>query len=86
VAQTFEQLREENIRLRQQAHYYKSLHEAAVAKLRQAEGIITALKQKVARWSDNGLGAAVRRARSLSVIRTLTTTTSSRLRRSPDLR
>jgi hypothetical protein len=38
VAATFEQLREENIRLRQQAHYYKSLHEKAVAKLRNAEG------------------------------------------------
>jgi transposase len=48
VAETVEQLREENIRLRQQAHYYQSLHAKAVAKLQQAQGIIAALKQKVA--------------------------------------
>jgi len=48
VAETYGQLREENIRLRQQAHYYRSLHAKAVAKLREAEGIIGALKEKLA--------------------------------------
>ena len=48
VAETFEQLREENIRLRQQAHYYQSLHAQAVAKLRESAQIITALKAKLA--------------------------------------
>jgi transposase len=48
VAETFEQLRAENIRLRQQAHYYKSLHAKAVAKLERAAAIIRALKQKIA--------------------------------------
>jgi transposase len=56
VAATFEQLREENIRLRQQAHYYKSLHEKAVAKLRNAETIIVALKQKLAEWARKWFG------------------------------
>jgi transposase len=56
VAATFEQLREENIHLRQQAHYYKSLHEKAVAKLREAEAIIVALKQKLAEWARKWFG------------------------------
>jgi len=41
-------LRAENIRLRQQAHYYQSLHARAVAKLQDCEGIITALEAKIA--------------------------------------
>jgi transposase len=56
VAETIEQLREENIRLRQQAHYYKSLHERAAAKLRNAEAIIVALKQKLAEWARKWFG------------------------------
>jgi len=48
VAETFEQLRAENIQLRQQANYYKSLHAKTLAKLERATAIITALKQKVA--------------------------------------
>ena len=48
MAETFEQLRAENISLRQQANYYKSLHAKAVAKLERAIAIITALKQKIA--------------------------------------
>jgi transposase len=48
VAETLEQLRAENIQLRREAHYYKSLHAKAVAKLERAAAIITALKQKVA--------------------------------------
>jgi transposase len=56
VAATLEQLREENIRLRQQAHYYKSLHERAVARLRDAEAVIVALKQKLAEWARKWFG------------------------------
>jgi transposase len=56
VAQTFEQLREENIHLRQQAHYYKSLHARALSKLQRAEAIITALKQKLAEMARRWLG------------------------------
>lgn len=48
VSETFEQLRKENIHLRQQAHYYQSLHAQAVAKLAEAQGMIAALKAKVA--------------------------------------
>ena len=48
VTDGYAQLRQENIRLRQQAHYYQSLHAKAVAKLQAAEGIIAALKEKLA--------------------------------------
>jgi transposase len=49
VAATAEQLlREENIHLRQQAHYYQSLHARAVAKLQDLEGMNAALKEKIA--------------------------------------
>jgi transposase len=41
-------LREENIHLRQQAQYYQSLHARAVAKLQEKEGMVAALKEKVA--------------------------------------
>lgn len=64
MAETFEQLREENIRLRQQAYYYRSLHEAAVAKLRQAEGIITALKQKVAEMIRQRFGRSSEKSKA----------------------
>jgi len=43
-----QRLREENIHLRQQAQYYQSMHARAVAKVQQKEGIIAALKAKVA--------------------------------------
>ena len=45
-----DQLRQENIRLRQQANYYKSLYTRTAAKLDTAHKTITALKQKVAEW------------------------------------
>ena len=61
MAATFEQLREENIRLRQQAHYYKSLHERAVVKLRNAEAMIVALKQKLAEWARKWFGRRTER-------------------------
>ena len=49
VAATEEQLlREENTHLRQQAHYYQSLHARAVAKLQDWEGMNAALKEKTA--------------------------------------
>ena len=49
VAETEEQLlRAENIRLRQQAHYYQSLHARAAAKLQDLEGMIATLKAKIA--------------------------------------
>ena len=40
MAETFEQLRAENIQLRQQANYYKSLHAKTLAKLERATAII----------------------------------------------
>ena len=56
MAETFDQLRAENIRLRQPAHYYQRLHAKAVAKLRQAEGIMGALKQKLAEMARRLFG------------------------------
>jgi transposase len=47
VAEILEQLRQENIQLRQQAHYYQSQHERAQEKLRKAQEIIVLLKAKV---------------------------------------
>ena len=41
-------LREENIGLRQQAHYYQSLHAQSQVKLQEFEGIVAALKEKIA--------------------------------------
>lgn len=41
-------LREENIQLRQEAHSYRSLHARSVAKIQDLEGMISALKEKVA--------------------------------------
>ena len=48
MTEVVEQLRQENIRLRQQAHYYKSLHATTAAKLETARKTITALKEKIA--------------------------------------
>lgn len=56
VTETLAQLRKENIDLRQQAHYYKSLHAKAVAKLEEAQGIIAALKTKVAEMARRLFG------------------------------
>lgn len=56
MAEADEQLREENIRLRQQPHYYQSLHAKAVAKLQEAEGIIAALKEKLAEMARRLFG------------------------------
>ena len=56
VAETYAQLQAENIHLRQQAHYYQSLHAKAVAKLRAAEGIIVALKEKLAEMARRLFG------------------------------
>lgn len=56
MAEAYEQWREENIRLRQQANYYKSLHEQAVAKLREFEGIVAALKEKLAEMARRLFG------------------------------
>jgi len=56
VAETDVQLQAENIHLRQQAHYYQSLHAKAVAKLQAAEGIIAALKEKLAEMARRLFG------------------------------
>jgi cysteinyl-tRNA synthetase len=57
VAETVDQLREANLRLRtesihwrQQARYYQSLHAQAKAKLQEAKEKIVALKAEVAKW------------------------------------
>jgi transposase len=56
VADAYAPLRQENIRLRQQAHYYESLHARAVAKLQALEGIIAALKEKLAEMARRLFG------------------------------
>jgi transposase len=48
VTDGYAHLRQENIHLRQQAHYYQSLHAKAVAKVQALDGIIRALKEKLA--------------------------------------
>ena len=43
-----QQMRLENVRLRQEAHSYRSLHTRSVARIQELEGMISALKEKVA--------------------------------------
>lgn len=43
-----QRLRRENIRLRQEAHNYRSLHARSVARIQELEGMVSALKEKVA--------------------------------------
>ena len=64
MTESIEQLRAENIRLRQQAHYYKSMHARAVARLQRVLAMAAALKQKVAELMRRRFGRSSEKSSS----------------------